>query len=58
MMMSRKQILEHAIPRPTPFEMLKIFCQEVINDCKDMRVNVSLLRMYAQDVLDEMGEEE
>ena len=58
MMISRKQILEHVTPGPTSLEMLKILCQEVIIERGDMRVNVNLVRMYAQDVLNEMGEEE
>ena len=60
MMMSRKQIFffSNGKPVPTRLEMLKIFCREVINDCDDMKTTINLVRMYAEDVLNEMGEEE
>ena len=56
-MISRNQILSF-IPEdvPTRLEMLKIFCSHVVHESGDMKINVSLVRMYAKEVLQEMGE--
>jgi len=58
MMISRKQILEQAEKGPSTLKMFKIMCNEVILERGDMRINSNLVRMYAEDYLKELGEEE
>ena len=57
-MISRRQILEfNEEPAPSRLEMLKIFCSHVVHESGDMQINVSLVRMYAKEVLEELEEE-
>lgn len=58
MMISRKQILEQAEKGPSTLKMFQIMCNEVILERGDMRINSNLVRMYAEDYLKELGEEE